>query len=52
MKPLTKKEILKGHKKNLKDKSLHKIIETEEIKRSAFNKLIQESTKQKTFDKK
>lgn len=52
MKPLTKKEILKRHKKNLKDRSLHTIIETGEIKRSDFNKLIQESTKQEPFDKK
>lgn len=38
MKPLTKKEILKRHKKNPKDKSLHKIIEAGEIKKEEFNK--------------
>lgn len=38
MKPLTKKEILKRHKKNPKDKGLQKDIETKEIKRSDFNK--------------
>lgn len=51
-KPLTKKEILKRHQKNPKDKQLQKDIETKEIKRSDFNKLIQEATKQKPFDKK
>lgn len=38
MKPLTKKDILKRHKKNPKDKSLHQIIETGEIKKDTFNK--------------
>lgn len=38
MKPLTKKGILKRHKKNPKDKELHKVIEIKEIKRSDFNK--------------
>lgn len=52
MKPLTKKEILKRHKKNPRDKQLQKDIETKEIKRSHFNKLIQQSTKLKPFDKK
>lgn len=60
MKPLTKKEILKGHNKNpkdkqslsLRDKELQKDIETKEIKRSEFNKLIQQSIKQEPFDKK
>lgn len=52
MKPLTKKEIVKRHKKNPKDKELQKDIGTKEIKRSDFNKLIQQSTKQEPFDKK
>lgn len=52
MKPLIKKEILKRHKKNPKDKSLHTIIETGEIKKDTFNKLIQQATKQEPFDKK
>lgn len=52
MKPLTKTEILKRHNKNTKDKSLHKIIETGEIKKEEFNKLIQQTTKQEPFDKK
>lgn len=52
MKPLTQKEILNRHRKNPKDKELHKTIETEEIKKDTFNKLIQQSTKQKPFDKK
>lgn len=52
MKPLTKKEILKRHRKNPKDKELQKDIETKEVKRSDFNKLIQRSTKLKPFDKK
>lgn len=52
MKPLTQKGILKRHKKNSQDKSLHNIIQTKEIKREAFNKLIQQSTKQEPFDKK
>lgn len=59
MKPLTKKEILKRHKQNpndkhslsLRDKELHKTIETQEIKRGDFNKLIQQSTKHQPFDK-
>ena len=49
---LTKKEILKRHKKNSQDKSLHTIIETKGIKKDTFNKLIEESTKQQPFDKK
>lgn len=60
MKPLTKKGILKRHKQNpkdkqslsLRDKELHKTIETQEIKRSDFNKLIQESIKHEPFEKK
>lgn len=52
MKPLTQKEILKRHKKNLQDKLLHNTIETKEIKKDTFNKLIQQSTKLKPFDKK
>lgn len=52
MKPLTQKEILKRHKQNPKDKELHKTIETKEIKKETFNKLIQQSTKQEPFDKK
>lgn len=52
MKPLTKKEILKRHKKNSKDKQLHKTIETKEMKRSDFKKLIQESIRYQPFDKK
>lgn len=52
MKPLTKKGVLKKHKENPKDKSLHTIIETVEIKKGTFNKLIQQSIKQKPFDKK
>ena len=51
MKPLSKKEILKRHKKNPKDRSLHMVIETGEIKKETFNKLIQQSTKHKPFDK-
>lgn len=51
MKPLTRKEILKRHKKNPRDKSLHKTIETGEIKKEEFNNLIQQSTKQESFDK-
>ena len=59
MKPLTRKEILKRHKKNskdkqslsLRDKSLHQAIETGEIKKEEFNKLIQKATKQEPFDK-
>ncbi len=38
MKPLTKKEILKRHKKNTKDKLLHQVIKTGEIKKETFNK--------------
>lgn len=46
MKPLTKKGILKIHKRNpkdkqsllLRDKKLHKTIVTKKIKRSDFNK--------------
>ena len=52
MKPLTKKGILKIHRKNPKDKSLHTIIETGEIKKDTFNELIQQSTKKEPFDKK
>lgn len=52
MKPLTQKEIIKRHKKNPQDKSLHNTIETKEIKKETFNKLIQESTKHKPFGKK
>lgn len=51
MKSLTQKGILKRHKKSPQDKELHKVIETEEIKRSDFNKLVQKSTKEKPFDK-
>lgn len=49
---LTLKRILKKHKKNPKDKDLHKTLETGEIEKSDFNKLIKESTKYKPFDKK
>jgi len=52
LKPLTLKGILQRHKNNPKDNKLHKIIETKEIERSDFNKLIKESTKHKPFDKK
>lgn len=52
MKPLTKKGILKKHKQNPKDKELHKDIETKEIKKETFNKLIQQSTDEEPFDKK
>lgn len=52
MKPLTKKDILRRHKKNLKDKELQKDIETKEVKRDDFNRLIQQSTEQEPFDKK
>lgn len=52
MKPLTKKEILKRHTQNPRDTELQKDIETREIKRSDFNRLIQQSTKQEPFDKK
>jgi hypothetical protein len=49
---LTKKEILKRHGKKPQDNSVHTIIETKGIKKDTFNKLIEESTKQKPFDKK
>lgn len=49
--PLTMKGILKRHKKNQKDKSLHNTIETKSIKNDSFNKLIQQSIKHKPFDK-
>lgn len=49
---LTHKGILKRHKKNPKDKKLQKTIETKEIKRSDFNKLILQSTELKPLDKK
>ncbi len=52
MKPLILKEILKKHKQNPKDKELYQDIETKEIKKEAFNKLIQQAAKQKPFDKK
>lgn len=52
MNSLTKKGVLKRHKQNPKDKELQKDIEIKEIKRSDFNKLIQQSTKLKPFDKK
>lgn len=51
MKSLTQKEIIKRHKKNPQDKSLHNIIKTKEIKKDIFNKLIKESTKHEPFDK-
>lgn len=50
-KPLILKGILKKHKGNPKDKSLHKIIEKTGIKKETFNKLIKEATKHKPFDK-
>lgn len=37
-KPLTLKGILERHNQNTKDKSLHSIIETKEIKKETFNK--------------
>lgn len=54
MKPLTLKGILKKHKQNtkdkqslsLRDKKLHQDIETKEVKKEEFNKLIQKATKQ------
>lgn len=49
---LTKKEILKRHKKNLQDTALHTIIETKGIKKGTFNNLIKESIKHEPFDKK
>lgn len=52
MKPLTQKEILKRHKNTSQDKPLHNTIETKEIIKEDFNKLIKESVKQKPFDKK
>lgn len=52
MKPLTQKGIIKKHKKNKHDKELHKVIETKEISKKEFGKIIQQSTKQKPFDKK
>lgn len=60
MKPLTLKGILKKHKQNpkdkqslsLRDKKLHHDIETKEVRKEVFNKLIQEATKQEPFDKK
>lgn len=51
MKPLTQKDILKRHKNTPQDKPLHNTIETKEIKKEDFNKLIKEGTKQKPFDK-
>ncbi len=53
-KKLTLKEILKRHKANPKDKELHKMIEDQgsDNLKEEFNKLIQQSTKQKPFDKK
>ncbi len=52
LKPLTLKGILKKHKANPQDKSLHIDIKTKGLKKDTFNKLIQESTKYKPFDKK
>lgn len=51
-KPLTLNGILKKHKSNPVDKELHKTIQTNEIKKDIFNKLIKQSVKQKPFDKK
>lgn len=53
-KKLSVREILKRHKSNPQDKDIHTIIESEgnsDLK-ERFNKVIQESTKQKPFDKK
>ncbi len=49
---LTFKRILKKHNKNPQNKALHKMIETRQIEKDNFNKLIQEGTKHKPFDKK
>lgn len=51
-KPLTLRGILKKHKDNPKDKSLHNIIERTGIKKEIFNKLVKESTRHKPFDNK
>lgn len=51
-KPLTLKGILKKHKNNPADKELHKTIQTKEVKKEIFDKLIKESTKHKSFYKK
>lgn len=53
-KKLSVREILKRHKLNPQDKELHKIIEGEgnDDQKDTFNKLIQQGTKQKPFDKK
>lgn len=52
MKPLTQKEVLKKHKKNPKDKELHKTIETKEVRKEVFDKLVRQGIKQQPFDKK
>lgn len=52
MKKLTLKEIKKHHRNNPKDKTLQTEIENKEIDQKMFNKLVQESTKHKAFDKK
>lgn len=49
---LTNKEILKRHKKNPQDQSVYTIIETKELKKDTFNKLVQGGIKLKPFDKK
>ncbi|MBI2612029.1 hypothetical protein HYW54_04785 [Candidatus Gottesmanbacteria bacterium] len=49
---LTHKGILKRHKNNPQDQSLHKAIETNEIKKTSFDELIEKGVKQKPFDKK
>lgn len=51
-KTLTLKRILKRHKDNPQDRELHKAIETVEVDRKRFGKLIQTSTKHEPFDKK
>lgn len=51
-KKLTIKEIKKKHARNPQDKELHNQIESKETSKEDINKLIQQSTKQKPFDKK
>ncbi len=53
-KKLSLKEILKRHKSNPQDKELHRVIESEgnDDLQEKFNKVLQQSTKQRPFDRK
>ncbi len=51
MKPLTLREIKKRNTKNPQDQELNKLIEDKTISKKTFNKIIEESIKQKPFDK-